>query len=75
MPRRTEDRETNTPIPVKDGPTEFSTRVGNILQGLILAALVGIVTLLYDIKEELAQFNTRQSVQEEQIKHLRLMMN
>ena len=69
MPERRKNKA-DTPIPVKDAPTELSTRVGNILQGLILAASIGIVTILYDIKNELAEFNARQSVTEIKVEHL-----
>lgn len=63
------------PMPVQDRPTELSTRISNLLQGLILAALIGIATLLYDIKEELAQIATNVAVQSKEIEHLNLRLD
>jgi len=54
---------------VQDVITENGIRVNNILTGLILAATIGMVALVFDIKDSVGTIATTTLLNQAEIKH------
>ena len=71
MVRRNDDRAEQQTIPVKDRAAEIGINLNTILTGLLLAATVGAVTLLFSINDKMSAFSTAMAVVQTNVSTLR----
>lgn len=58
MPRRTEDRQVQVAVPVRDRAAEFGINLNTILTGLILGVMLWVGTTLNEIRKDLSSMST-----------------